>query len=223
MLERILDVAAADRGRALPGTPTPDRITVVFLGDLIDRGPGSAEVVARAEAGAPAHGPLSGAQWITLAGNHEDYLVSFLRDISVGPAWVRNGGQATIASYGAALGDDRDYEGLQATLWRVIPAHHLRFLIDLPKCHVEGGYVFVHAGIRPGIPLDHQSALDLMWMREPFISWNRPLERMVVHGHTMVAEPEIHPHRIAIDTGAYRSDRLTCLVLEGEDRRFLTT
>lgn len=213
LLGPLLDMIAADAADA------PGRIVVIFLGDLIDRGPASSTVVGSIAAGPPA-GPLARAEWIALRGNHEDSLLRFLDDTAVGPGWFMNGGLDTIRSYAGELPDD-DPATLQRLLAQTLPPAHLRFLSALPTTHEEGDYLFVHAGVQPELPLAEQSPRDLLWIREPFLHWPGRLEKVVVHGHTIVPVPEIRPHRIGVDTGAYRSGRLTALVLEGADRRFL--
>lgn len=225
LLSRLLEDIAEDvRYTPYDGAP-PDRIVVVSVGDLIDRGPDSKAVVERLLSGAPQSGPLAGAQFVTLRGNHEDYLLQFLADFSAAPGWLRNGGLEAIRSYVGHLPDGyaADYPALQRLLYRALPPSHLRFLSRMPIRHVEGDYLFVHAGIRPGVPLERQDTYDLMWIRGDFLHSTERAAKMVVHGHTVVTEPEIHPNRIAIDTGAYRTGMLSCLVLEGAGRRFLST
>jgi serine/threonine protein phosphatase 1 len=220
LLDRLLETIARD----LVLSPAGRRV-VVFLGDLIDRGAQSRAVIERIMDGPPADGPLAGAHYVALRGNHEDTMLHFLADFSVGPRWFRNGGLDTIRSYigevDAALAVD--YPRLQRLFYRALPPSHLRFLSSIPVRHEEGGYLFVHAGARPGVSLDRQDPYDLMWIREPFLGAAVPFSRMVVHGHTQVPEPEVRAHRIGIDTGAYRSGRLTALVLEETGRRFLST
>ncbi|MGE5476627.1 MAG: metallophosphoesterase family protein [Bacteroidales bacterium] len=203
----------------------PQRLAVVFLGDYVDRGPASRQVIERLMRGAPADGPLAGAEWVCLKGNHEDYMVRFADDISVGTAWCRYGGIDTLRSYAGELpeGGNADMGALQLLLGRVVPPAHLRFLSRLPLLHREGDYVFAHAGIRPGVALEDQDPADLMWIRDEFLYDARPPEFVVVHGHTPTPTPEIRPHRIGIDTRAYCSGQLTALVLEGTERRFLAT
>jgi serine/threonine protein phosphatase 1 len=225
LLRHLLDDIAEDATYTPYDGPPPQRIVVVCIGDLIDRGPDSKAVVERLLAGAPAEGPLAGAQFVSLRGNHEDYMLQFLADFSAAPGWLRNGGLEAIRSYVGHLPDGyiADYPALQRLLYRALPPSHLRFVSRMPIRHVEGDYLFVHAGIRPGVPLERQDTYDLMWIREPFLRSAEPSPKVVVHGHTVVSEPEIHPWRIAIDTGAYRTGRLCCLVLEGAGRRFLST
>lgn len=220
LLDRLLDHIAAD----IVHSPV-DRRVVVFLGDLIDRGAQSRAVIERIMDGPPAAGPLAGASYVALRGNHEDIMLHFLADFSVGPRWFRNGGLDTVRSYLGEVDADlaEDYPRLQRLFYRALPPTHLRFLSSIPVRHEEGGYLFVHAGARPGVPLERQDPYDLMWIREPFLGAREIFSRMVVHGHTQAPEPEVLTHRIGIDTGAYRTGRLTALALEGTERRFLST
>jgi serine/threonine protein phosphatase 1 len=115
------------------------------------------------------------------------------------------------------------HEEIQAQLRDALPAAHLEFLKALRPSASAGGYFFAHAGVNPAKPLSEQVDEDLYWIREPFLNWTRSLEKIVVHGHTPVEEPEVAVHRIGVDTGAYVTGRLTCVVLEGSDVRFLST
>ncbi|MGE5548335.1 MAG: metallophosphoesterase family protein [Solirubrobacterales bacterium] len=219
LLDRLLASIEEDAQR-----PAPARVAVVFVGDYVDRGPESRGVVERLMAGP--QGGLAGADWICLRGNHEDYMVRFLTEVAVGHAWCMNGGLATVRSYAgeaATEGAEGDMAALQLVLARALPPAHLRWLTRLRLTHVEGDYLFVHAGIRPGVALDAQDPHDLLWIRDDFLYDPRPLGKVVVHGHTPGPIPEMRANRIGIDTGAYRSDVLTALVLEGADRRFLTS
>ncbi len=220
LLDRLLGAIAEDARAASFG-----KVVVVFLGDLIDRGPDSRAVIERVAAGPPASGPLAGARYVCLRGNHEDILMEFLADFSVGPRWFRNGGLEAIRSYVGEVdsGLAHDYPQLQRRLYKAMPAHHLRFLSSMPTRHEEGDYLFVHAGVMPGIALDRQDPYDLMWIREPFLSAREARTMMVVHGHTITENPEERRNRIAIDTGAYRTGRLTALVLDSAERRFIST
>lgn len=224
LLERLIARIEADVVRV-----DARRRVVVFLGDYVDRGPDSRGVIDRLSAGPPASGPLAGAEWICLKGNHEEYLVRFLTEAAGSRAWLLNGGLPTVQSYvGASAGAlpegvVNDMAGLQMVLSRAVPPAHLRWMARLPVRHVEGDYLFVHAGIRPGTALDDQDPADLLWIRDDFLSASTPFEKVVVHGHSTTALPEIRSNRIGIDTGAYRSGRLTALVLEGADKRFLAT
>ena len=200
----------------------PAQAHVVLLGDYIDRGLDSCGVLERLSQ--PAEGPFG---TICLKGNHEDSLLRFLDDVSVGPNWLRYGGLATLVSYGIGRPDGMDeatfLDHAQEQLRRRLPARHLAFLRRLKLQVQVGDYRFVHAGVRPGVPLDHQDPDDLIWIRDDFLRSDADHGAVVVHGHTITDEPHIQHNRIGIDTGAFASGRLTCLVLEGETRRFLTT
>lgn len=194
---------------------------VVYLGDYVDRGPGSFEVIDRL-----IHEPLPGFRQVFLKGNHEDLMLAFLSG-PPDPVWLCNGGVATLESYGVGidwfLQDTRSLEAARQQLQETMPQSHRQFLEDLRIRHVEGDYAFVHAGVRPGVPLASQDTRDLMWIRGPFLTSDANFGKRVVHGHTIVPEPEVRRNRIGIDTGAVRSGRLTCLVLQGTTVRFLQT
>lgn len=199
----------AEDARAQPA----EHVTLIHLGDYIDRGPDSAAVVERLLA-AP---PVPDAEVVNLLGNHEVMLLDACEPHAHPGAmafWLENGGAATLASYGA---DPDDPDG-----WEAVPAEHLELLRHCELRFDAGDYLFVHAGIRPGIPLDRQDPFDLIWMREPFLSFEGDLRQVVVHGHTPAPVPVVRPHRIGIDTGACYGGPLTCLVLEGQQLRFLT-
>ncbi len=195
---------------------------IVFLGDYVDRGPQSRAVIERLAAGPP---PGFGA--IHLRGNHEATLLDFLEDARVGGNWLTYGGNATLASYGVVPPPEATpaerLEEAQQQFRAALPAHHKSFLTRLRTCVSIGDYHFVHAGVRPGVPLDRQDALDLMWIREEFLASQADHGKVVVHGHTIALQPEIRSNRIGIDTGAFATNRLTALVLEGASRRFLCT
>lgn len=194
------------------------RKVVVYLGDYVDRGPDSAGVVDRLLAD-----PLPGFESVHLKGNHEDFLLRFLDDPSIGSLWQMNGGAATLASYGVN-GVERDSARSLSEAFRDrLPAAHRRFFEGLRLMHREGDYVFVHAGVRPGAPLDAQSEDDLLWIREPFLGSAEDRGFVVVHGHTPVEWPELLFNRINVDTGAVWTGRLTAIVLHGDQRRFLDT
>jgi serine/threonine protein phosphatase 1 len=198
------------------------RKSLVHLGDYIDRGPSSRQVIERLAAGPP-----SGFEAVFLKGNHDDFLLRFLDGGAVPDLWLMNGGLATLASYGIELGlppvEPADVDDLRRDLTRRLGPGHLDFLRGLRPSHAVGDYLFVHAGVRPGVDLAAQDPVDLMWIRGDFLDWEGPFGRVVVHGHTITPAPVFRPNRIGIDTGAYRTGRLTCLVLEGATQRLLQT
>ena len=197
-----------------------ERCVVVFLGDYVDRGLDSRGVIDFL-----LDDPAPGFETVFLKGNHDAWLLTFLDDAGAGPQWLGAGGQATLLSYWvtAATGprDAAHFERLREALARALPPSHRAFLEGLAPWHVEGDFAFVHAGIRPGVALEEQREEDLLWIRDEFLHDGREHGRIVVHGHTVTERPEVRPNRIGIDTGAYATDRLTCLVLEGTSRRFL--
>ena len=202
-------------------TPGTDRL-VIYVGDYVDRGLESRQVVDLL-----LHQRLEGFHPVHLLGNHDAWLLSFLIDAKIGATWLRYGGDATLHSYGVRLRPPVDdllyYEELQAELRERLPRRHIEFLEELELSYETGDYLFVHAGVRPSVPLDRQTADDLLWIREPFLSSRRDLGKVVVHGHTVEAEPAVRHNRIGIDTGACWTGCLTCLVLEERGYRFLNT
>jgi len=212
-----LHAAIIEDAGAHPG----ERGRVVYLGDLIDRGPGSRQVIDRL-----LDAPLPGLEQVVLMGNHEESMLGFLEDDTNGPSWLAFGGIDTVESYGVEAPSSMgkaDLARVQAQLRQAVSARHRHFLGTLPLTHHCGDYFFVHAGIRPGVPLEEQSAQDLLWIRDPFLSSGIDFGKVVVHGHTITPEPVVRPNRIGIDTGAFRSGILTCLVLSGAERYFIQT
>jgi serine/threonine protein phosphatase 1 len=195
-----------------------NQAVTIFLGDYVDRGLGSMRVIER----------LVNGEWptsmIALAGNHEDLLLDFLEDASVLRGWRSLGGLETLHSYGVDVGlvrQGRDFGVVQAAFVARFPERHRGFLDRLKVSTTIGDYFFCHAGVRPGVPLDHQSRDDLLNIRDPFLLSKAEHGKLVVHGHTPSVAPETRPNRIGIDTAAYATGRLTCLVLEKDQRRFL--
>lgn len=193
------------------------RKVLIFLGDYIDRGFKSRQVVDRLVAGFPAF------ETHYLRGNHDETLLQFLDDPSVAEAWKNYGGLETLASYGVARTRSGDWRDSQSEFREKLPPQHLTFFRDLEMQVQLGGYVFVHAGLRPGIPLSAQSPHDLMWIREDFLNSKADFGAVVVHGHTPKDAPEVRRNRIGIDTGAYMTGNLTALILEGDDVKFLSS
>ena len=217
LLRRLHERIAADATARRAG-----RRVLVHLGDYVDRGTGAREVLDRLAAGA-----LPGFEVVNLMGNHDAWFLRFLDDPEAGPDWLASGGQATLLSYGVGphseLPTAERMDAIRRDLSARVPSDHLRLLERAPLFHREGDYLFVHAGLRPRVPLDSQTEADLLWIREPFLESRDDHGPAVVHGHTVVDAPEVHPNRIAIDTGAYATGRLTALVVQGGERGFLTT
>lgn len=191
--------------------------TVVLLGDLIDRGPDSAGVLAAARAWSERR------RLHILLGNHEEMFLKSFDDLEVLKQFLRHGGRETLLSYGISK---KKYAAaslaeVQKLANEQVPAEDRAFIATFEDMLEAGDYLFVHAGIQPGVPLTDQSEHDLRWIREPFLSHAEDHGQVVVHGHTITGQPELRPNRIGIDTGAYHSGRLTALVLEGTGRRFL--
>jgi serine/threonine protein phosphatase 1 len=198
-------------------TPVANSVEVL-IGDLIDRGPDSRGVIEAILARRLTR------KVVCLAGNHEQLFTSAIADPANLPRWQQSGGATTLRSYGidpVRRPDARTASAAVADLGKIIPSAHLDFLRWLPLLFEVGDYAFVHAGVRPGVSLADQDANDLLWIREEFLECNARFEKFVVHGHTPVAEPEFRPNRINIDTGAYMTGRLTCLVLEAAEWRLL--
>jgi serine/threonine protein phosphatase 1 len=197
--------------------PTPGAIEV-FIGDYIDRGPDSRQVIDLLIARRRRHNVLF------LKGNHEACALQFLKEPMILTKWKRMGGINTLLSYGVtpARGDELQAQHEAAMAFRrALPEDHLRFVQGLAVSFTCGDFFFAHAGARPGVPLAHQSQQDLLWIREDFLLHEEEFEKVVVHGHTPSDAPDVRPNRINIDTGAYATGRLTCLVLEGSEMSFL--
>lgn len=186
---------------------------LLHIGDYIDRGPDSAQVIGYLRGPSP----VRGARMVNLMGNHEDMLLTAIEAEDDVPAshWLSNGGRETLASWSLP-------HKLPRAAWgERIPAPDLAFLRGLALGHREGGYFFAHAGIRPGVALERQDRRDLMWIREPFLSFKGDFGFVVVHGHTPGRTPVVRPNRIGIDTGAVYGGGLTCAVLETDRLGFL--
>jgi serine/threonine protein phosphatase 1 len=201
----------------LKARPTIDSVQV-FLGDYIDRGPNSRQVIDLLI------GRRRRRNVLFLKGNHEDCALRFLSDPTVLPAWQSIGGVHTLLSYGVmpARGEDPESQQKVATALReAMPDSHRRFIGGLLLSFTCGDFFFVHAGVRPGVALQRQSQRDLLWIRDDFLLHEEDFGKVVVHGHTAIYKPDIRSNRINIDTGAYATGQLTCLVLEGDSVTFL--
>jgi serine/threonine protein phosphatase 1 len=215
----LLDRMVALISRDLEADPAGDCLTVT-LGDYIDRGPDSRGVLDRL-----VRNPFP-TRLVALKGNHEALLEAFLDDPSVVEHWRHLGGLETIHSYRVPVGElmvGKNYADAATALRAAIPDEHFAFLASLKTSIVVDRYFMCHAGVRPGIPLDRQSVEDLLWIRDEFLSSTTDFGKIVVHGHTPTERPEILPNRINIDTGAFATGRLTCVVLGGSEPRFVAT
>jgi diadenosine tetraphosphatase ApaH/serine/threonine PP2A family protein phosphatase len=213
LLEVLLERIDAD----LAKNPVPRSIQI-FLGDYIDRGPASRQVLDKLVARKLAH------QTVFLRGNHEALLTDFIHDPTILKDWQRLGGLETMMSYGIVPLLSPSAAGqveLAAALDQALTDSHHQFLSELKLSFTFGDYFFVHAGVRPGIPLAKQREEDLLWIRQDFLHCEDDFSKIIIHGHTPVPQPEIRPNRINIDTGAYATGQLTCLVLEGDIARIL--
>lgn len=198
------------------------RVEVVLLGDYVDRGADSAGLLDRLAAPLP-----DWARWTLLRGNHEQAMLDAIDGIGGDRAlqlWLDNGGREAVKSYGvpALIAYGSDLPLLIKRLRGRVPARHVALLRGLPLTHRIGDYLFVHAGIRPGVPIEAQEERDLLWIRGEFLDCRDDHGCLVVHGHSITPQPDERANRIGIDTGAYATGRLTALVLEGSARRYLT-
>lgn len=196
---------------------------IIFLGDYIDRGPQSCEVIEYlASSAIPDQFDC-----VFLKGNHEETLLEFLENASLGPSWLEYGGMETLRSYGTRpptlMTDEEAWDETRLSLRSNIPPSHLSFLEGLQVKVERGGYFFVHAGVNPSKSLAQQSDSDLMWIRSPFLKSSKRHERIIVHGHTPAPTPFSDHRRIGVDTGAYQSGVLTAAVITTGPVQFLMT
>jgi serine/threonine protein phosphatase 1 len=213
LLERMLNRIDADLAS------NPVRIGIqVFLGDYIDRGPASREVLDRLVA------RNRSSRSVFLKGNHESYLTGFLTNPPILEDWQRYGGLETLMSYGITPSINANaatQAQLAAALDQALPESHRQFIGKLKSSFTCGDFFFVHAGVRPGIPLTKQREEDLLWIRQDFLLYEEDFSKIVVHGHTPVPQPDVRPNRINIDTGAFATGQLTCLILEDDKVDFI--
>ncbi|WP_338445438.1 metallophosphoesterase family protein [Pelagerythrobacter marensis] len=207
-------IAAIERDDEAAG---PAQTTIVLLGDLVDRGPDSAGVVRRARE-LQARRPTR-----ILAGNHEEMFLESFGDRRLLRHFLKHGGRETLLSYGVPRKryNDSTLDELQALMHETVPAADREFLAAAEEYIVIGDYLFVHAGILPEVSLEEQSRHDMLWIRDRFLKYSGRHSHVVVHGHTICPEIEECDNRIGIDTGAYRTGKLTALVLEGQSRRYI--
>jgi serine/threonine protein phosphatase 1 len=199
---------------------------VVHVGDLVDRGPDSAGVIDYLM-----RGQAQGQDWVVLKGNHDRMFAGFMRDMTYhdprlfsGLSWLhpRLGGGATLASYGVANPADRPLAPVHRDAQAAVPEAHLAYIESLPTWHPHGEAIFVHAGIKPGVPMEAQIEDDLVWIREPFLIDTGDHGALIVHGHTALDEPVHYGNRLNIDSGAAYGGPLTAVVIEGAEVFHLT-
>lgn len=193
--------------------------TLIFLGDFIDRGPDSKDVIDILTTNLP-----NGFIPIFLRGNHEEALLDFIDDVSSGKTWFNHGGLDTLASYGLpvpVIGDFTAVDELRYCLRHALPMSHEAFFRSTVTSYEIGDYFFSHAGINPDLPLSQQDDKSLLWIREPFLSSTKAYGACIVHGHTPVELPDRRFNRINIDTGVYASGILTCARFLEKDVKFI--
>lgn len=216
LLDRLLTrIREDDRGR------TPAETQLIFLGDLVDRGPDSCGVVKRLMTL-----KASGAAAVFLKGNHEEILIrTWEGDRRAATLLNRVGGRETLLSYGVTEEeyDAADIDGLTKLVKHNVPEEHIAFLDAFTNWHEEGDYLFVHAGIRPGLCIEEQNGSDLRWIRSAFLTHPGPHSHVVVHGHSISDDVDEQVSRIGIDTGAFFSGTLTAIGLERAERWYLTS
>lgn len=199
----------------------PKECIIVFLGDLIDRGPASQQVIEHLIVSPPKF-----ASTYHIVGNHEEmFLRALLDEPTLIPQWLSYGGGSFVESYGL---DPDSLKGLdpafmQVVLKKYIPKEHIEFMQSMLECINFGDYFLVHAGVDPSLGRDEQDPRQLRWMREPFLSYDKPLGYMVVHGHTIIEHPIINVNRVSVDTGCYKTGVLTAAVIEDQKIRTLST
>jgi serine/threonine protein phosphatase 1 len=214
LYEAMISAIEADDRRCQPADTR-----IVLLGDLVDRGPDSAGVIARTRLWQQSR------RVRVLAGNHEEMFLSAFEKPEALRHFLKHGGRETVLSYGLSKKQfaTLELEELFERLPKLVPAEDREYLAAFETMIRAGDYVFVHAGIDPSRPLAEQKRSDLLWIRERFLSHEGPLEKVVVHGHTIFEKVMDCGNRIGIDTGAFRSGVLTALVLEGDQRRIIQT
>lgn len=217
------EFAELERQIVADSAALPGQKWMVTLGDHVDRGPDSRGAIDRVLSPPP-----QDFRRLALVGNHEQLMLDFLADPEANAFWLDEGGAETLASYGVDIlhpfADGRVLDAFIAQLAATLPKAHLEWMVGLPSLLELPGWIFVHAGIRPGVPLEDQDDHDLMWIRRDFLDGPGLPGYRIVHGHTPVGEPEITPERIDIDTRCYGTGRLTALRVtpDGDTRLFST-
>ncbi len=217
LLKRLHERMIRDRKER----PTAKDI-IIYLGDYVDRSLQVREVLDILTSGPP-----DGFQAVYLRGNHEETLLHFLDDASYLESWISMGAQSTLLSYqvpiwGCVVTPERASE-IRRTFLQLLPRRHFEFFRSLRTTVALGDYLFVHAGIRPGVPLSCQRTQDLLWIRNEFLASENSFDVRVVHGHSVVPYPEILPNRVNVETGAYATGVLSCAVLEDDQVHILDT
>lgn len=208
LLQQLFTVIDVDLANA-----KPERAIHVFLGDYVDRGPDSRGVLDLLIERSLFH------ETVFLKGNHEAFLMEVLREPTKLADWRQYGGLLTLMSYGVRPTMNPNSEN-QLTLIQALadamPDEHLEFLQGLQPSFTCGDFFFVHAGVRPGVPLAQQREDDLLWIRDEFLNSEQDFGKYIVHGHTPVSVPDIRRNRANIDTGAYATGNLTLLTMQGD-------
>jgi serine/threonine protein phosphatase 1 len=214
LIDLLAQIDADDAARP------PAQTTIIFLGDLMDRGPDSAGVINTAMAYRDS-AEAAGKSVRFLMGNHEEmYLESVSGSASALRYFLKYGGKETVLSYGMTP-EDYDalsFDELAETLLTLVPREHADFVRDFEECIIIGDYAFVHAGVRPGVAMEDQKPKDMRWIREQFLESHAAHDKMIVFGHTIFDDVDMADNRIGIDTGAYRTGILSAIALEGSDR-----
>jgi serine/threonine protein phosphatase 1 len=215
----LLDHLLARIDADIASRPT-SRPVCVFLGDYIDRGSWSRQTIDRLI-------ELSQMQQcVFLKGNHELIALKCLSDRNLFDQWMRLGGIETLMSYGIAPGQiasGKPIAELQGAFHHALPQAHFRFFRDLQPSFTCGDFFFAHAGVKPGVELSRQMESDLLWIRDEFLTSKEDFGKIIIHGHTPTREVDVAPNRINIDTGAFATGRLTCLVIEKETLSVIDT
>lgn len=218
LLKRLMEKIRADAADLAPG----EEARLIFLGDYVDRGFQSKEVIDLLLSDA-----MDGFTPVFLKGNHESAFLEFLGDASFGPEWAKFGGAETLTSYGIRPPRSKtfaeEWTDVRDQLNEVLPLEHRNFLVSLEIAASVGDYVFVHAGLRPGKPIEEQVEQDILWIRDTFLNDKSAFDQVVVHGHTPITAPYRDHRRIGVDTGAYLSGTLTAARLSGADVSFIST